>query len=147
MARTDRVKRIDPAQADNYAEVGRRLILAGRAILNPSDPRHASALAILSVHATIAYADSICVHLAGQKSASADHQAAITLLQNIMGSRIPAAIEKSLVRVLSDKDRFEYQGYVVRMEEAQRVFSRTESFAAWAESVLTSSQRSRDLPR
>lgn len=141
MARTDRAKRVDPAQADNYAEVGRRLILAGRAILDRADPRHASALAILSVHAVIAYVDSLCVHLAGRKSTSADHDSAIALLRSVMGSRLPATSERVLVRVLSEKDRLEYQGYVATMGEAQLLFSRAERFATWAESVLTSTRR------
>ena len=59
MTRTDRVRRVDPARADGYAEVGRRLLLAGRAILDGADARHASALAILAVHAGIAYADAV----------------------------------------------------------------------------------------
>lgn len=141
MARTDRSKRIDPAQADNYAEVGRRLILAGRSMLERADPRHASALAILSVHAVIACVDSVCIHLGGRKSTSADHQASVALLRIIMGPRLSAATEKSLLRVLSEKDRFEYQGYVAMMREAQHLFGRAESMATWAEDVLTSVRR------
>jgi hypothetical protein len=141
MVRTDRARRIDPAQADNYAEVGRRLILAGRAMLERADARHASALAILSVHAVIAYTDSLCIHLSGRKSASSDHHAAMALLRSIMASQLTAAMEKSLLRVLSEKDRFEYQGYVATMSEAQRLFARAEGVGTWAESILTSTRR------
>ena len=141
MGRTDRAQRVDPSQADNYAEVGRRLILAGRSMLERADARHASALAILSVHAVIAYADSICIHLGGRKSTSANHQAAVTLLRSIMGPRLGSATEKSLLRVLSEKDRFEYQGYVATMREAQQLFARAEEVATWAEGVLTSTHR------
>lgn len=116
--------------------------MAGRAMLDRADPRHASTLAILSVHAVIAYADSLCVHLAGRKSTSADHRSAVALLRAIMGSRLPATTEKVLARVLSEKDRLEYQGYVASMGDAQQLFSRAESFATWAESVLTSTRRS-----
>ena len=142
MAKTDRAQRIDPAQADNYAEVGRRLILAGRSMMERADARHASALAILSVHAVIAYADSVCIHLGGRKSTSADHQAAVALLRSIMGPRLASATERSLLRVLSEKDRFEYQGYVATMREAQQLFARAEGIATWAEPVLTSTRRS-----
>ncbi|MEX2154554.1 MAG: hypothetical protein WD825_14530 [Gemmatimonadaceae bacterium] len=142
MARTDRAKRVDPAQSDNYAEVGRRLILAGRAMLERADTRHASALAILAVHAVIAYVDALCVHLGGRKSASADHHAAVRLLRSFMGSQLPSATERSLLRVLSEKDRFEYQGYVATMTEAQQLFARSETLATWAEGVLTSVRRS-----
>jgi hypothetical protein len=142
MARTDRAKRIDPAQADNYAEVGRRLLLAGRSMVEHADARHASALAIVSVHAVIAFTDSLCIHLGGRKSTSSDHHAGVTLLRSIMGTRLAPATEKSLLRVLSEKDRFAYQGYIASMREAQQLFARAESLGTWAEQMLTSTRRS-----
>lgn len=141
MARLDRAKRIDPAQADGYAEVGRRLLLAGRAIIERGDPRHASALAILSIHAAIAYTDALCIHLGGRKSTSADHGAGVRLLRSIMGVRLPAQTERKLSRLLGQKDRFEYQGYVTTMREAQSHFSKAERYTTWAEGVLTTVRR------
>ena len=76
MTRTDRGKRVDPSRADSYAEVGRRLLHAGRAMLAQGDERHASALAILAVHAMIAFSDAVSVHVGGRKSTSTDHVAA-----------------------------------------------------------------------
>lgn len=141
MARTDRAKRIDPAQADNYAEVARRLLIAGRTAREHADPRHASALAILSIHAVIAYIDSVCVHLGGRKSMSSDHHSAVALLRSIMGSRLAKTTETALLKVLSEKDRFEYQGYVTTLREAERLLDRAERVGTWAESVLTSMRR------
>ncbi|MEE8117119.1 MAG: hypothetical protein V3T28_08435 [Gemmatimonadales bacterium] len=143
MARLDRTKRIDPVQADNYAEVGRRLLLAGRAILERGEPRHAPALAILSVHAAIAHTDALCIHLGGRKSTSHDHDAAVRLLRSIMGSRLPARMERTVGRLLSEKDRFEYQGYVATMRDAQALFARAQSYGTWADGVLTSTGRTR----
>jgi hypothetical protein len=107
MARLDRTKRIDPAQADNYAEVARRLLLAGRAMLERADARHASALAILSVHAAIASTDSVCVHLAGRKSTSPDHHATLALLRDTVGPKLTTSVARSLERLMGEKDRFE----------------------------------------
>ena len=138
MTRTDRFRRVDPVQADSYAEVGRRLLLAGRTMLERGDPRHAPALAILAVHATIAFADAVCVHRGGRKSASADHMSAVRLLRATLGQRLPDRVERDLSRLLAEKDRFEYQGYVVQMREAAAVFERAERCAAWAEQALVS---------
>lgn len=136
MTRTDRTRRVDPARADAYAEVGRRLLLAGRAVLDGGDPRHATGLAILAVHAGIAYADAVCILRGGRKSASADHAAALRLLRAILGNRLPEAMARTLERLVADKDRFEYQGMVVTMRDATAAFAAAERFGAWAENLL-----------
>jgi hypothetical protein len=138
MARTDRSKRIDPVRADSYAEVGRRLLLAGRAILENRDARHASGLAILAVHAVIAFSDSLCVRFGGRKSTSPEHDATVGLLRAILGSRLPKEMERLLERLVSDKDKFEYQGYVATMKEAEAMFARAEKFGRWTEEMLSS---------
>ena len=137
MVRGDRAKRVDPAQAEAYAEVGRRLLLAGRAIEEQGDQRHASALAILAVHAAIAYTDALCIRRGGRKSTSADHTAAARLLKGVLGTLLPAAMERTLARTLAEKHSFEYEGYVAKLSEARRLFARVERYAAWAEEMLT----------
>lgn len=141
MARLDRTRRVDPSQADSYAELGRRLLHAGRAIVERADARHASALAILGVHAVIAFADAVCIHAGGRKSVSGDHSAVVRLLRTIIGSRLPAATERLLSRILSEKDRFEYQGYLATQTEAVAMLKRAEQFAHWAEAMLTTPRR------
>lgn len=138
MTRTDRVRRVDPSRADGYAEVGRRLLLAGRAIIEQGDPRHASGLAILAVHAGIAYADAVAIRRGGRKSASQDHAAALKLLRDVLGNEFPVAMARTLQRLLSEKDRVEYQGFAVPMREAVAVFEAAERFGTWAEGWLAS---------
>jgi hypothetical protein len=137
MARADRSKRIDPVRADAFAEVGRRLVLAGRAILENRDTRHASGLAILAIHAAIAFADSLCVRFGGKKSTSPEHAATVGLLRGILGSRLTKEMERLLDRLVSDKDKFEYQGYVATLKEAEAMFSRAEKFGRWTEEMLS----------
>jgi hypothetical protein len=141
VTRVDRTKRVDPSQADNYAELGRRLLHAGRVIIERADARHASALAILSVHAAIAYADAVAVHVGGRKSTSADHEAAVRLLRSVLGQRLPTTVERMLNRLLAEKDRLEYQGYLATMQEATSLLGRATQIAAWAEEMLTSVRR------
>lgn len=136
MTRIDRVKRVDPSRADTFAEVGRRLLSAGRAIREQGDARHASALAILSVHASIAYVDAVCVRAGGRKSTSPDHEAALAVLRSILGNRLPSAIAKAFDRVVAEKDRVEYQGWVMPMRDADAALASAERIAAWAEQQL-----------
>jgi hypothetical protein len=137
MARADRAKHVDPSQADGYAEVGRRLLGAGRAIRQGGDAKHAPALAILGIHGVVAFTDALCIHLGGRKSTSPDHAAAARLLRSIMGARLPREMETLLLRVVSEKDRLEYQGYVATMREADAIFGKAERFGRWVEEVLT----------
>lgn len=141
MARTDRAKRTDPARADSYAEVGRRLLHAARAITEQGDPRHASALAILAVHSVIAYADAAAIHTGGRCSTSAHHAAVLALLRDVLGNRLPDKTSKDIQRVIAEKDRFECQGYVADLEEARALLDRAERIAAWCEEWLTASRR------
>ncbi|MDX2184919.1 MAG: hypothetical protein SFW08_13160 [Gemmatimonadaceae bacterium] len=136
MNRADRTKRVDPVQADRYAEVGRRLVRAGRDLDTLGDPSHASALAILAVHAVIAFADAVAIHLVGAKSTSADHRAAISHLRVAVGTRIPDRVLKDAERTVAEKDRFEYSGYVATLRDARSALDRAERVAAWAEQLL-----------
>lgn len=141
MTRTDRTKRIDPVRADDYAEVGRRLVHAGRTMTEHGDRRHASAVAILAIHAVIAYVDAVTIHVGGRKSTSADHAAATQLLRDMLGNRLPAAQGTLLARVLAAKDQFEYQGHVAGWGEATGLLERAERVGTWADEVLATIPR------
>lgn len=143
MARTDAAKRTDPARADGYAEVGRRLLHAARAITEQGDARHASALAILAVHSVIAYSDAAAIHTGGRRSTSDDHTAALALLRAVLGNRLPDKTSKDIQRVIAEKDRFEYQGYVADMKEARALLDRAERIGAWCEEWLIGTARLR----
>jgi len=144
MARTDRAKRTVPARAESCAEVGRRLLHAARAITEQGDARHASALAILAVHSVIAYADAVAIHSGGKRSTSADHAAVLSLLRDVLGNRLTDKIAKEIQRVITEKDKFEYQGYVATMPEARSILDRAERVGAWCEEWMNTTARLRD---
>ena len=79
--------------------------------------------------------------MGSRKSTSAGHEAAARLLRGIMGARLPKEVERLLLRVVTDKDRFEYQGYIATIREAQAVFEKAERYGAWAEGILTGTRR------
>lgn len=143
MARTDSAKRTDPARADGYAEVGRRLLHAARAINEQGDSRHASALAILAVHSVIAFADAVAIHTGGKRSTSSDHTAAHALLRDVLGNRLPDKMSKDIQRVIAEKDRFEYSGYVADLKEARALLDRAERVGAWSEQWVNTTVRLR----
>lgn len=64
------------------------------------------------------------------------------MLRAVFGSRLPAVIDTSLQRVLSEKDRFEYQGYLATMREAASMLKRAGEIGEWVERVLTTERRS-----
>lgn len=144
MTRTDRTKRIAADRADGYAEVGRRLLQAGRVLAQHDDPRHASALAILSVHAVIAFVDAVTIHSGGRKSSSPDHTATTRLLRDVLGTRLPDAQARLVARVVAEKDKFEYQGYVARWDEACSLHRKAEQLGRWAEEHLAVAPRRGD---
>lgn len=130
MTRADRTKRVDPSRAGTYAEVGRRLLETGQLLAAEPDARHASAVAILAVHAAIAFVDAATIHAGGRKSTSTDHGTVTRLLRDILGNRLPAAEERAIASLISQKDQFEYQGYVARWSEATRLLQRAERVGA-----------------
>lgn len=144
MTRADRAKRVDSSRAEAYAEVGRRLLQAGRSLAAEPDSRHASAVAILAVHAAIAFVDAVTIHAGGRKSTSTDHGAVTRLLRDVLGNRLPAAEEKAIAALMSQKDQFEYQGYVARWSEATRLLQRAERVGSWAEQLLRAMPRRQD---
>lgn len=143
MVRADRAKTTDPARADSFAEVGRRLLSAARAISEQGDSRHGSALAVLAVHTVIAVADAVTIHTGGRRSTSADHAAVLALLRDVLGNRLPDRIGKDLQRVIAEKDHYEYQGYVAGLAESRTLLDRAERVAAWGEEWLNTTPRLR----
>lgn len=136
MTRTDRAKRVDPMQAERYAEVGRHLLAAARDLDALDDTRHANAMAILAVHAAIAAVDAATIHLAARKSTSADHHAAARLLVDSAGTRLPSEVAQAHRRLLAEKDQVAYAGHVVGLREARAALTRAERVAAWTEHVM-----------
>jgi hypothetical protein len=60
----------------------------------------------------------------------------VRLLRAALGNRLPVVTERAWGRLLAEKDRLEYQGYVVPMREAATIFELAERCAAWAEQEL-----------
>ncbi|MEX2582148.1 MAG: hypothetical protein WD766_02670 [Gemmatimonadota bacterium] len=101
--------------------------------LSDLDRYYGNAIAIVCVHAMIAYNDALTVAFAGVKSTEGEHARAADVLQSALGPRAPPEMVKLLRSLLTLKDRVSYQGQYYTAEEAVRLFGRVEEFCAWAE--------------
>jgi len=91
-------------------------------------------IAVLCVHAAIAYTDAITVRAAGKKSKGGDHTLAATLLTSIIPIRSEEdrAAVKALRAVLTRKDEVSYADNIVGELNAAGMLDRLLTFARWA---------------
>lgn len=86
-----------------------------------------------AIHAGISAADSVCVVLAGIRSADPDHVRAADLLEEV-GQGVAAFRDKSkqLRQLVSKKTQVEYQGRRARAPDARDALRRAERLVGWA---------------
>ena len=135
MARRSRTKSVDPAQAIRYRAVGEALLRSATAMVELSDLDlyYGNAIAIVTIHAVIAYNDALTVAFGGVKSTEGEHARAADVLQSPLGSRASPERVKLARSLLTLKDRVSYQGQYYTGEEAVQLFRRAEEFCDWAE--------------
>jgi hypothetical protein len=129
-------KQIDPAQHAKYRRVAGSLLQSARDLSGLSDSAYGNAIAIITVHASIAYSDALSIRFGGFKSSDGDHTRAVDALQDALGTRAEASMLKKLQRVLGRKDQVSYQGFYFSVLDAQQMLEDLEIFATWAEDLL-----------
>jgi hypothetical protein len=135
MVKRGRAKSVDPAQALRYRTVGESLLRSASAMVELSDldRYYGNAIAIVCIHAVIAYNDALTVAFGGVKSTEGEHARAADVLQSALGPRAAPDMVKLARSLLTLKDRVSYQGQYYTGEEAAHLFRRAEEFCAWAE--------------
>jgi hypothetical protein len=135
MVKRGRARSIDPAQALRYRTVGESLLRSagGMVELSDLDRYYGNAIAIVCIHAVIAYNDALTVAFGGVKSTEGDHARAADLLQSALGPRASPEMVKLARSLLTLKDRVSYQGQYYTGDEAVQLFRRADEFCAWAE--------------
>ena len=83
------------------------------------------------VHAAIAYTDALTAKFAGRANQQ-DHGAAVKILRDALGNRLPAAQENRLRRILREKDAAQYGARLKTKADAERLLSQLVEFAKWA---------------
>jgi len=135
MTRKLKAKRVDHAQAGTYLSKARGFRVDAEAMAALAGEFSGNGLAVLCVHAAIAYSDALAVRAGEVKSASGEHLDAVDLLESVVriatdGDR---AAVKALRYVLQRKDEVSYTSTLVRPEDAERMLERLQQFGDWAE--------------
>jgi hypothetical protein len=135
MVRRGRRKALDRADAPRYMTVARALRKSAADIEVIAEDRHGNALAIIAVHAAIAYADALCAAYGGFKSTEGEHERTVDALKEALGTRMDSGQARRLLGIVKEKDSASYQGVFYTMAEARRLLRKLEVFADWAEGL------------
>lgn len=136
VARANR-KSVDKAQAEKYRHVGAALLESATVLseLATDAGSFGNAIAVVAVHACIAYNDALSIAWKGVKSTEGDHARAADTLVFALGHLAAAEQVRRLGIVLSHKDQVSYQGSYFRVSEAARLLEQAAAFCAWAERI------------
>ena len=124
------------SRAGRYRSIGRALVETARALDLIGEAKYGNGLAIIAVHAAIAYTDALTVAYREVKSTDGDHVRAAEVLAFALGARADAAQVKRLRRVLAVKSEASYGGNYYTLAEGRDLLSHVETYVAWAEEML-----------
>jgi len=126
--------RVDRGDAAGYRSAGTEFMRSAQLAY---DHGYWNASGLLYVHASIAYADAVCVALAGMKSTSDNHLDAVTLLGEA-ASQTPGRDHalSHLRRIIEEKNRGSYTGLSFRERDAASLAVHAARFTDWAARVL-----------
>jgi hypothetical protein len=130
-----RRKELDRADAAKYMTVARGLRKSATDIGIIAEGRHGNALAIVAIHAAIAYTDALCIAYGGFKSTEGEHERAVQALKQALGSRMDTGQGRRLLSIVKEKDSASYQGVFYTTADARRLLRKLETFAGWAEEM------------
>ena len=112
-------------------------------MLDLSDEFSGNGVAVLCVHAAIAYGDALAIFSAGKKSKSGDHKDAAPFLASSV--KIQTAEDKAAMRafqtLLGRKDEVSYMQILVNNHEAGVLLEKLQTFARWAEKTFRNLQK------
>lgn len=137
MVKLGRTKHEDRDRSAKYQSVGRALLQTARDLATMGDPKYGNALAIIAIHAAIAYTDALTVAFRELKSTDGEHLQAAELLAHTIGPRIDADHLRRLRRILGSKSHASYSGSYYTLEDGREILQDLERFTEWAEDRLT----------
>lgn len=128
-------KTIDRSRFTKYRDVAEHFYEAAN---DSIELEYWTAAGVLIVHAAIAYSDSLCIKLAGLRSAGEDHEDAVLLLENSVAN----SVEKDkalnqLRRIIEEKTKVSYLGELYSSSQTKEMWKRLERFRNWALDILT----------
>lgn len=129
-------KREDRTRAARYQQVGQALLKTANDLEALADPRYGNALAIIAIHAAIAFTDALTVRYRELKSTDGDHTRAADLLAHAMGHRADADQVKRLRGILNAKSSASYSGNFYTLADGLRVLADTRIYAEWSAEMM-----------
>jgi hypothetical protein len=127
----------DPSRAAKYLSIGRCLHRNAQELDAISETRHGNGLAIIAVHAAIAYTDALTIAYRGIKSQDGDHARAADVLAHALGQKREHASQVSRLRgILQAKSDVSYSGQYYTLEDGRRIVRETAEFIRWAEDMI-----------
>jgi hypothetical protein len=131
-------KEVDRAQASKYRRVGAALLESAQTLaeLATDSDGYGNAIAVVAVHACIAYNDALSIAWKGVKSTEGDHTRAPDTLLFALSHNVPPERVRQLKSVLDKKDHVSYMGTYFRIDQASRLLNEATGFCAWAEEMF-----------
>jgi len=134
--RLGKTKREERSRAQAYHSIARSLMETARGLEVIAEPRYGNGLAIVSVHAAIAYTDALTVSYREVKSVDGDHSRAAEVLVHALGQRADPAQVRRLRRVLGAKSEASYSGSYYTLNDGREIFADVVRYGSWAEEML-----------
>lgn len=134
--RKSSTKKVDSASSNIYRDIAKALLKAASDLDSLGDRTYGPAIGILSIHASIAYADAVCIRRGGRKSIDMNHIRSADLLNEIVGEKQNQKLILTLKKILSIKSEVEYGGQYYQIESAKKTLKQAQRFAEWAEEML-----------
>lgn len=129
----------DPSRAIKYLAIARSLHRNSQELEAISETRYGNGLAIIAIHAAIAYTDALTIAYRGIKSQDGDHTRAADVLAHALGQR--REHERQVMRlrgILQAKSDASYSGRYYTLDDGRRIVREVAEFAGWAEEMMAS---------
>lgn len=138
MVTRGRRKEVDRSHATRYRRVGEALISSAKLMdeLASESDGFGNAIAVVAVHACIAYNDALCIAWKGFKSTEGDHTRAPDALIAALSHQAPPERVRQLRAVVDKKDQVSYQGSYYRVSDARHLLADAVAFCDWAEEIF-----------
>jgi hypothetical protein len=134
---------VDRSLAVKYFDKAARFKLDAEKMRDLRGEFSGNGVAVLCVHAAIAYGDAIAILAAGKKSKSGDHRDASVFLASVVPIR--SVEEKAAMRafqtILNRKDEVSYLDELVDESDALNLLERLAVFSRWAEKAFQDLRR------
>jgi hypothetical protein len=135
MVKVGTTKSEDPSRAGRYFLVAQGLRNTARDLSTMAEPKYGNGLAIVAIHAAIAYTDALTVAYGAFKSTDGDHTRAADALRRALGYRADAGQVRRLSGILDAKSHASYSGNYYTLADGQGILADLELFAGWAEEM------------